>query len=501
VTDVAARQEAWDRLVRRMGVVFTTANVAGAILAFAFITWIVPTPDDVAENWSVFRTNLIAFVPLIAVATVTANVLGKRVADPVGRWYVSGREPDAAEREATLRQPWAHMGVSAVVWAGGGLALTAVNAFIDPGLAAIVAATALLGGLCSCALTYLLAERLARDVTAAALAGGVPEEPAGPGVEARVLLASALSAGIPLFGGIILGVAVLLGSGASADQVARTVAFLGAFGLALGFVAVRIAARSVADPLEAVRAAVRDVEAGDLDAHVTVFDGSEVGLLQAGFNRMAAGLRERERLRDLFGRHVGREVAQRALERGVELGGEVRECAALFVDLEGSTRMAAERPADEVVEILNRFFSVVVRVAGAHGGWVNKFEGDAALCVFGAPEDPGGAPARALAAARELAGALREEVPEVSAAVGVSWGTAVAGNVGAAERYEYTVIGDPVNEAARLSDLAKERGVPVLASEALVAAADGAGEATHWRLGDTVRLRGRAAQTRLAQPA
>jgi adenylate cyclase len=484
-----------------MALVFSAANIAGALLAFVFITWIVPTPDDVAENWSVLKTNLIAFGPLIVISTVVANYLGTRRAEATRRWYAAGREPDAAERAAALRQPWAHLGVSAIVWTGGGLALTVVNAFLDPGLAAIVAATALLGGLCSCALTYLLAERLGREVTAAALAGGVPEEPAGPGVEARIQLAWALSAGIPLIGGMVLGVAALLGDGASADQVGRTVLFLGAFGLAFGFVAVRIAARSVAEPLEAVRAAVRHVEAGDLDAQVIVFDGSEVGLLQAGFNRMAAGLRERERLRDLFGRHVGREVAERALERGVELGGEVRECAALFVDVEGSTRLAAERPADEVVEILNRFFSVVVRVTGEHGGWVNKFEGDAALCVFGAPEDDGDAPARALAAARELAGALRSEVPEVRAAIGVSWGPAVAGNVGAAERYEYTVIGDPVNEAARLSDLAKERGEPVLASGALVDAAGSSSEAARWRVGDSVVLRGRTSPTLLAVPA
>jgi adenylate cyclase len=128
---------------------------------------------------------------------------------------------------------------------------------------------------------------------------------------------------------------------------------------------------------------------------------------------------------------------------------------------------------------------------------VNKFEGDAALCVFGAPtpqDDPAGL---ALAAARELCTSLAE-APELRAGIGVSAGSAVAGNIGAAERFEYTVIGDPVNEAARLTELAKTRD-GVLASEATVAAA-GREEAKRWRLEDEVTLRGRGRPTRLAVP-
>ena len=171
----------------------------------------------------------------------------------------------------------------------------------------------------------------------------------------------------------------------------------------------------------------------------------------------------------------------------------------LFVDLVGSTTLAATRPPTEVVDLLNRFFAVVVEVVHRHGGIVNKFEGDAALAVFGAPtvvDDPAGA---ALAAAREMAGSLRGAVPEVEAGIGVSYGTAVAGNVGAEQRYEYTVIGDPVNEAARLTELAKAISGHVVASEVAVAAASPT-EAGHWTLGDTTVLRGRTAPTRLATP-
>jgi adenylate cyclase len=130
---------------------------------------------------------------------------------------------------------------------------------------------------------------------------------------------------------------------------------------------------------------------------------------------------------------------------------------------------------------------------------VNKFEGDAALCVFGAPvarEDPA---AGALRAAGELARRLAHDVPQISFGIGVSAGIAVAGNVGSERRFEYTVIGDPVNEAARLSDLAKRRGEPVLASDA---ALDRAGdqERRAWEVTGSEVLRGRGRPTEVARP-
>jgi adenylate cyclase len=214
---------------------------------------------------------------------------------------------------------------------------------------------------------------------------------------------------------------------------------------------------------------------------------------------MAEGLAERERIRDLFGRQVGEDVAAAALSSGVRLGGEEREIGALFIDLVGSTSMALAMPPTEVVRLLNRFFRVVVDVIEQEGGLVNKFEGDAALCVFGAPvasDDPAGA---SLRAARALSTRLDREVPEVGFGIGVSAGTAVAGNVGSEQRFEYTVIGDPVNEAARLSDLAKERDVNVLASDAALDRASPR-EAEAWDQGERTVLRGRLDATGLASP-
>ena len=160
-----------------------------------------------------------------------------------------------------------------------------------------------------------------------------------------------------------------------------------------------------------------------------VDDAGEIGLLQEGVNTMAAGLAERERLRDLFGRHVGTTVAERALATGVSLGGEERTVAALFVDIAGSTSLVRRTGPEEMVGLLNRFFEVVVETIEDEGGLVNKFEGDAALCVFGAPTDHPDPAAAALRAARRISDAVAA-AGEVDVGVGVSCGRCGPGRSG-----------------------------------------------------------------------
>jgi adenylate cyclase len=137
----------------------------------------------------------------------------------------------------------------------------------------------------------------------------------------------------------------------------------------------------------------------------------------------------------------------------------------------------------------------------ADGGWVNKFEGDGALCVFGPPGTTADHAARALRATLAIRQALARAAPDhpqLSAAIGVSSGEVVAGNIGSPERFEYTVVGDPVNEAARLSELAKATPGRALASGRAVKAAGAEGR--RWRPAGTETLRGREQPTELYQP-
>ncbi|UMG94442.1 adenylate/guanylate cyclase domain-containing protein [Nocardioides sp. TF02-7] len=303
--------------------------------------------------------------------------------------------------------------------------------------------------------------------------------------------------------GVVLAALLVLtpaGDETSRTQLAFVTMVIGGLALWFGLLVTVLNARAVVAPIVAVRDAMLAVERGDLDVDVQVWDGTELGQLQAGFNRMVQGLRERENIRDLFGRHVGREVALAAADLGeVELGGETRTVSVLFVDLVGSTRYATEHTPAEVVAVLNRFFAVVVDEVDRRRGLVNKFIGDAVLAVFGAPVEHDDHAGAALAAARAMAARLADEVPEIGAGIGVATGTVVAGNVGHERRFEYTVIGDAVNTAARLTELAKEVPGRVLASWEAVATAN-AEEASCWQRHRSLVLRGRSQETVLAVP-
>ena len=478
-----------------------TTSIIGSIVVFFAIGLSIPIFIDVGDKNMLGLYN----APLAIAYVVVCGFLIRRYSDryifETLQWIADGREPDEREHSRTLGLAVHMVKMVGIGWAIAAVLLSVVNGFAYSwDFAAVVAATIWLGGETTCALSYLAAERVLRPATACALSERLPGDTVAPGVRGRLLGAWALGTGVPLLGVVVIGVVGLTKSDVDTEYLAAAVLFLGVVASASGLLATMFAAKAIAHPITSVRRGLERVERGDLDVQVPVDDGSEVGLLQAGFNQMSEGLTERERIRDLFGRQVGEDVAREALVGGTtRLGGEERQVGVLFVDLIGSTSMAIAMPPTEVVRLLNRFFRVVVNVVEAEGAIVNKFEGDAAMCVFGAPvprDDPAG---DALRAARELAARLTRDVPEIDFGIGISAGIAVAGNVGAEHRFEYTVIGDPVNEASRLSELAKQRPERVLASEAALTAASN-GESDAWNMTDTAVLRGRDAPTGVAHP-
>jgi adenylate cyclase len=481
------------RTTRRLGPAIVLANIGGALVVFVFLLYLLPLPsrpDLERQRW----LNTLVFAAYTVGSIVLGRWWGEVAARPVLRWLASERPPTDDERAAVLRQPLRQMRINATIWLGAVVLFGLLNAPYDLVAAGDVATTIALGGFTTCAIAYLLAERLLRPVVTRAMAGTSEAPPVVFGVGSRLVLAWALGTGMPL-----LGLALGVWSPASDQPLgAAGVLFLVTVTLVIGLIAIGTAAGAVSDPIRSVADALRAVGEGRLDVTVPVYDASEVGQLQSGFNVMVRGLRERDRLRDLFGRQVGDDVARLALEEGVQLGGETREVAVLFVDIVGSTSLALSMDPQEVVQRLNAFFGVVIDVVTAYGGWVNKFEGDGALCVFGAPVTRPGFTTSALTAARILAERLAA-LP-VEAAIGVSAGTVVAGHVGAETRFEYTVIGDPVNAAARLTELAKTAAGGVLADADVVAAA-APEEAACWVAGDQLTLRGRDRPTRLAHPA
>ena len=443
------------------------------------------------ENAGTRLVLLVGALGYLVLALPLGIAAGLRRQRVTNGWLLAGRPPTRDEAAHALRLPLDTALVAALTWLVGAVALGAVAAVVspDPWVGLRTALVALLGGVVTTGVSYLLIDRVARPVTTRALAAHPPTGSLLLGVRVRLLLTWALTSGVPL-----LGLVLLLVDPSLAGQVSdAAVVFLAVTALVVGWLATLLTARAVGAPLRALRRAVQEIGEGDTSVRVVVDDAGEIGLLQTGVNTMASGLRERERLRDLFGRHVGFSVAQQALDRGISLGGEVRTVAALFVDVAGSTALAEELGPEQMVGLLNRFFAVVVEATSAEGGLVNKFQGDAALCVFGAPavhDDPAGG---ALRAARRIAAAV-VDAGEVDLGIGVAYGPVVAGQIGASSRLEYTVIGDAVNEAARLTELAKSVAGQVLASERAVRAAD-PGEAASWQRARTVALRGRAETT------
>jgi adenylate cyclase len=485
--------------VRRLMLVGWLAAVAGTAVVFMAIGFLIPVFFDAGQTGELGRENVPIAIGTLLVLGAAVSLYLRRVQTRALRWVADGREPDAAEHRAVMTLAARGALANTAGWGAAAVIDGLLNLHHGAGFAAVITSGIWLGGETTSALVYLLSERTLRPVTALALESRPPERSSALGVRTRLMFAWSLGTGVPILGILVVGIVGITKSGVDAAYVGAAGVFLAGVATVTGLTLTLITARAIAAPISSVRRALDAVREGDLSAEVPIDDASEIGLLQAGFNRMADGLRDRERIRDLFGRQVGRDVAHAALDGGVRLGGEERQIGALFVDLIGSTSMALAMPPSEVVRLLNKFFRVVVEVVDGAGGLVNKFEGDAALCVFGAPvasNDPAG---EALQAGRELAVRLERDVPEVGFAIGVSAGAAVAGNVGAEERFEYTVIGDPVNEAARLCDLAKERGELVLASGAAIdrSSAERAGE---WTLGDSTVLRGRLEATRLARP-
>jgi adenylate cyclase len=178
-------------------------------------------------------------------------------------------------------------------------------------------------------------------------------------------------------------------------------------------------------------------------------------------------------VRDLFGQYVSPEVARLAIEREGKLEGEIVECSVLFVDIRRFTALAEVLPPARLIGTLNRYFERMLAEVEAEGGIVNKFGGDSLLAVFGSPLNPMEDHAqRAVRAALRMREALMafnleqaaSELPQLRVGFGIATGELVAGNVGSKRKLEYTVIGDPVNLAARLQELTTNLGAEILMS-------------------------------------
>jgi adenylate cyclase len=332
---------------------------------------------------------------------------------------------------------------------------------------------------------------------------------APPGVEGRVL-GSGYDRRILVFrtlavaGGTRWTVGAHFGTDIADEEIRRLwqSAAVGGGVLLLAILAALLMARYGSRPILRLAEAARRVQAGDLNGCAPVPEGRVRELNEAcqAFNAMIEGLRERERIRGLFGKYVPEAVAAELVRDGGAPKPVSAEATVLFADLAGFTSLSERLDPGEIVEMLNAYFSAAVEVLETYGGVVTQFQGDGILAVFNVPlADPDHA-AKAVRAAVEL----RDRVAGAAFAghrlacrIGVNTGPVVAGSVGASDRLSYTVHGDAVNLAARLEQLNKEHGTSILVSETT---ARRAGDTPLRRIG-AVAVRGKRETVTLFTPA
>ncbi|MEZ6087754.1 MAG: adenylate/guanylate cyclase domain-containing protein [Pirellulaceae bacterium] len=250
---------------------------------------------------------------------------------------------------------------------------------------------------------------------------------------------------------------------------------VGCIGVLFGLASAWLVGRLYGSPIRQLKAAAQAVSRGDLDTNVNLLRADEFGPLIEEFNRMTSGLREKARLQQMFGLHVGREAAKHILASVPGLGGVQREITIMFVDIRGFTAGSEGRDPGEVVAVLNEFLTAMVEIVEtSHQGMVNKYLGDGFMALFGVASDRPHHADDAVCAGVDMLRRLRKlnesfaqrGLPPLRVGIGIHTGNALVGSIGSEQRLEFTAIGDAVNVASRIESLTKTLGVSLLLTSA-----------------------------------
>lgn len=232
-------------------------------------------------------------------------------------------------------------------------------------------------------------------------------------------------------------------------------------------------AKTISEPIRELKIAADKIKGGDYHLRLTPRTGDEVGALTQAFNDMAVGLEEREKLKGALGKFVNPEIAEKAMKGEIKLGGERKIATIFFSDIRSFTAISEKLEPEEVVEFLNEYMTIMVRIISEHMGIVDKFIGDAIMAVWGVPESKGNDALNAVNATIEMRRALLDfnkgrgsaKKPIIKIGCGLNTGPVLAGQIGSEDRLDYTVIGDAVNLASRVEALNKPFGTDILISQ------------------------------------
>ncbi|POR00482.1 family 3 adenylate cyclase [Alkalispirochaeta sphaeroplastigenens] len=262
----------------------------------------------------------------------------------------------------------------------------------------------------------------------------------------------------------------------AALAVVRQNLYLTGIVLVLSVLAVWFFSKTVSRPVMALVRGARQIQEGHFELALRPTTRDELGLLTERFVEMGRGLAERERIKDTFGKFVNKDIAEQALQGRLELGGQRKTATIFFSDIRSFTAISETMDPESVVEFLNEYMTLMVSCVEKTHGVVDKFIGDAIMAVWGAPVSQGSAQADALLSIKSML-MMRNALltfnrdrggpgkPIIRIGCGVNTGICLAGQIGSAERMEYTVIGDAVNLASRIEALNKPLGTDILISE------------------------------------
>jgi adenylate cyclase len=435
------------------------------------------------------NTELGYFLGAFAVLFLMGRVAARRWTKPV--MLLEGPLPnDVASnglRRRALLVPAFTALISFAGWAGAalvwGVGWPLMAGGFSPGAALRqVFGTVFVAGLMVAVFVFLASERLWRERLPMLFPNG---DLAGTGaarlrVRTRLIVLFLLMSILPM---TVLSVATLVRASAMRIADAETAELilqnlvvvqfvLGGAGVLMAVLVAGYVASSVARPLRHLQEAMARVAQGALDTRCPVVSNDELGAVAEGFNRMVGGLREREEMRETFGKYVSPAVRDEILAGRASLDGGLRDVTILFADLRDFTPWVEATPPAEVVSVLNAYFTEMDRAIRAHGGLVLQFIGDEIEAVFGAPVAHAGHADQAVGAALEMqsrleawnAGRRAHGMTELRHGIGIHSGTVVAGNIGSSERMSYTLVGDAVNLASRIQSLNKTFGTRILVS-------------------------------------
>lgn len=238
--------------------------------------------------------------------------------------------------------------------------------------------------------------------------------------------------------------------------------------------------RTLTRPIGQLTDAVREIGAGKTRTRIAVTSDDEVSQLAFEFNRMAAGLEEKDRMRRAFERYVSQDVVDLAMAReqsgDPRAAGELRFATVMFTDISGFTRLSEDMEPGDVIALLNEYFDLVNAPIRNHGGVVLNYVGDALHAVFNVLHDDPDHAANAVRAAITMQNVTRHHKfagnMKIETRIGIHSGPVVAGPVGSGDRIDFTIQGDTANLASRLEAMNKETGTEILISAATRELAD-----------------------------